>query len=589
MKKNLILLLLIIMTVTISCRKNFSDEKFTPDSKPVIPDLSLKATAGINGFVVDENKNPLYNARVIAGDKETFTDGYGFFSITGATLNKAGGLIKVVATNYFTGYKTFTINEGKVTFIRMQLIPKTTTGTISGSTGGSITTVEGAKVELPADAAVVAGSSAAYTGNIKVAVKWIDPAATGNFQLTTPGDNRGLNNDGHLVYAKSYSSVAVELTGDAGQLLQIAMGKKATITLPVPAVIATTAPSSVALWYFDESNGFWKQESTAAKVGNNYIGQVSHFSFWSGATGYPLVNFNAQVLDASLQPLAHVPVMLTQAGMPPNAGYGKFEYTDANGYVSGLILGNSSLVLDVLTPCATPAYSIPFTTTTNDVNLGAVTGNAGQSLVVIKGTAVNCNNAPITNGYVQTYDNGFYNRIPVVNGNFSFTGLACTNTIASYVVIDEDTHQQNIPQTITLAAGMNNLGQLTACGTSTLSTITYTINGTTYILQEPANKIASYLDNTFNWTTIVDLNSSNTITLSFDGGITLSSAHKVSDIFCTSFTGGRASAPVPITVNITEYGLPGGFVSGNFSGTMFDFVSNAPYTVNFNFRVRRNF
>jgi len=254
-----------------------------------------------------------------------------------------------------------------------------------------------------------------------------------------------------------------------------------------------------------------------------------------------------------------------------------------------LILGNSNLILDVLTPCATPAYSIPFTTTTLDVDLGTVTGNLGQSFVTIKGTAVNCSNAPVTDGYVQTYDNGFYNRIPIVNGNFSYTGLACSNTVASYVVIDNSTNQQNIPQTITLQPGMNNVGKLTACGMSTLSSIKYTINGTPYTLQEPTNKLASFLDNIqFNWTNIIDLTNSNTLTLSFDGGTALGSGHKVSDIFCSSFTSGRAIATVPLTVNITEYGLPGGFVSGNFSGTMLDFVSNAPYNVNFNFRVRRH-
>ena len=91
MKTNLILLLLLLLTATISCRKNFSDETFTPDNKPVIPDLSIKVSASVSGFIVDENKNPVYNARVIAGNKETLTDGYGFFSISNASLNKAAG------------------------------------------------------------------------------------------------------------------------------------------------------------------------------------------------------------------------------------------------------------------------------------------------------------------------------------------------------------------------------------------------------------------------------------------------------------------------------------------------------------------
>ncbi|MFT4024806.1 MAG: hypothetical protein QM664_13600 [Flavihumibacter sp.] len=60
---------------------------------------------------------------------------------------------------------------------------------------------------------------------------------------------------------------------------------------------------------------------------------------------------------------------------------------------------------------------------------------------------------PVTNGYVQTYDGGFYNRIPIVNGQFSFSGLTCVNNTVNMVVIDNDSHQQNMPVPVTLAPG----------------------------------------------------------------------------------------------------------------------------------------
>lgn len=587
MKPTCTLLLLLIISVFVSCRKNHSDETFTPVVTPVIPDFTPKSTASVSGFVTDANGNAVFNAQVVAGNKQTLTDAYGYFLIEDAQLNKAAGLIKIVHTGYYTSYRSFTVNEGKTSFTRIQLLPKSVTGTVTAAAGGTVTTSDGAKVELPADAVVTASNGAAYNGTVKVSSKWIDPTVVNNFQSTTPGDNRGLNSDGHLVYTKSHAIIAVELTGDIDQKLQIAAGKKATITIPIPASIAATAPASIPLWSFDETTACWKQESTATKTGNTYVGQVGHFSYWEGAVGLPVVNFTARVLNSSLQPLSNVPVMITQANVPQNAGYGKFGYTDNDGYVYGVIPANMNLVLDVMTTCATTAYSIPFSTTNSNIDLGAVTGNAGQSSVTISGTVVNCSNAPVTNGYVQVYDNGFNNRIPVVNGNFSFTGLACTNTTASYIAVDNSTNQQSQPQTINLNAGANNLGQLTACGTSTISTINFTIDANSYVWTEPARKPGAYYTPQGYTQIIGDIINNANFTFNFDGGSVLGGGHQLIEVFSPDFAGGRAIASTPLAVNITEFGGPGGFIAGSFSGVMNDFVTNAPYNVSFNFRVRR--
>ncbi len=54
---------------------------------------------------------------------------------------------------------------------------------------------------------------------------------------------------------------AVELTGTSGELLQIATGKKATLTLSIPSSLAASAPATIPLWFFDEAKGLWKEEA----------------------------------------------------------------------------------------------------------------------------------------------------------------------------------------------------------------------------------------------------------------------------------------------------------------------------------------
>jgi len=62
---------------------------------------------------------------------------------------------------------------------------------------------------------------------------------------------------------------------------KIASDKKATITMPLSGLLSAAPPTSIPLWYFNESNGLWKQDGTATKTGNTYVGEVSHFSWWN--------------------------------------------------------------------------------------------------------------------------------------------------------------------------------------------------------------------------------------------------------------------------------------------------------------------
>ncbi|MFT3825180.1 MAG: carboxypeptidase-like regulatory domain-containing protein [Chitinophagaceae bacterium] len=589
--RSLPVLLIAGLSVISACKKD-TDRIAQPE--PVTPDLTVKITSSVAGFVTDETNEPVPFAEVVAGDKQTRTDEYGYFKISNVALPKSAGYVKVSAGGSFDSYKTFVPAENKEAFVRIKLLAKKEIGVVEASSGGPVNTTEGATITLPANGIVIAGTGVSYTGKVHVNARWINPAEESSIQSQIPGDNRGTDTEGHLKTLRSYGAVAVELTADNGQLLQIAGGKTATLNIPVSASLAAQAPATLNLWSFNDSTGLWKQEGTATKTGNAYVGTVSHFSFWDGAEGFNMVNVKARITDASAHPLVNVPVSITFAGMPQNAGYSKFGYTDADGYVSGAVFANSNLVLDVLTTCATSAYSHAFTTAATDIDLGTITGNLGQNTVTISGTVTNCNNQPVTNGYIQTYDHGFYNRISISNGSFSFTGLACTNTAVSVVAVDNATNQQNAPQTITLVPGVNNLGTLSACGTSTVGVITYTLDGVTTTLTEPVDTLGAYYITAgpISATQVLTLsgnpNQSQQMAFQFDGGADTESAHHVTEVYSVAFPGGRGYWPVPVVVNITEYGKIGGFIGGNFSSYLLDIANNGVHTFNCTFRVRRN-
>ncbi|MFT3979704.1 MAG: carboxypeptidase-like regulatory domain-containing protein [Ferruginibacter sp.] len=589
--KKLILLAFTGMMLLNSCKKNQSDENYHETDESQVPVFTERVSADVAGFIMDEQNNPVAGATVTAGNLTGSTDEYGYFRINNASLVKNIGLVKIVKEGYFTGFKTFPARQDEDNFFRFTLLSKAVTGTVAAATGGIISTADGASVTLPANGIVDASSGAAYSGQVHVSIRNIPVNAVNESLFSLPGDGRGLNTDSHLKILNHNTAIAVDLNGDAGQKLQLAASTRAAINMPIPASLQSKAPASITLWSFDEEKGLWKEEGTLTKSGSQYTGQTTHFSYWSGATGVSLVNFSAQVLNTSLQPVANVPVLITIAGQPLNAGYGKFAFTDASGHVSGALPANTSFVLNVMSTCSNSSYDHAFSTNSSDIDLGALTGNLGQGMVTLTGTVTNCSGQPVTNGYVQTYDHGFYNRIPVVNGSFSFTGLACTNLPVSYIAVDLDTHQQNDPQSITLAAGSNNLGALSACGTSTLGSVSYTINGITRTITEPTDTLGAYYTQN-GITAIVKLSGgsgSSSFTFQFNGGIALGSGHKVSDVWSVGFPSGRgyATAGNELDVNITEYGNVGGFVSGSFSGTLLDFGDNSTQNVQYTFRIKR--
>jgi hypothetical protein len=287
-KLRLVLIPFLLSIFFCSCKKNMVDENYTPIVNPVIPDFATKINASVNGFITDENGEAIEGAMITAGIITTTTDEYGYFKINNASFAKSAGFIQVSKAGYFTGYSSFLPVQGKLVFTRLQLIPKTNISSVDSDAGGAVSVNGGATVTLPASAVVVAATNAPYSGSINVAAHWFNPADMSATLLTMPGDLTGVDSAGHLNVLQTFGMLAVELTGNSGELLQVALGKKASLHFPLPTSLQAAAPSYIPLWYFDETKGVWKQEGHAVKNGNSYDGEVSHFSFWNCDVGLPL-------------------------------------------------------------------------------------------------------------------------------------------------------------------------------------------------------------------------------------------------------------------------------------------------------------
>ena len=579
----------------ISCQKEFSGNGI--DLGDELPDLTTKIASSVAGFVTDENEVAVNGATVVFGSSNTTTDKFGYFEVRNVQVTQVAAVVTVIKPGYFKGIKTYIATEGKSAFFRIKLLPKSTAGNIDATAGGSATLSNGLSISLPAGAVVNASTNAAYTGSVTVAAQWLNPTASDLYRIM-PGDLRGLDSLNVMRLLTTYGMSAVELTGASGELLQIAAGKKATLNFPLPTAVAGTAPATIPLWYFDETKGLWKQEGTAVKSGNNYIGEVSHFSFWN--CDMPIeksVEFNCTIVDGNGNPMPNVSVWIEYA----NGNYtGAHGYTDSAGYINGLIPANADLVLKIYTDyqCIGPAYTQSVTTGIIPLSFGNITVGSANTATV-SGSVTNCNNAAVTNGYVMIQI-GYYNyKIAVKNdGTFNLNTLICStgNPSADIVAVDNASQQQGNTVTRTLINGSNGIINLSACGTTIEEFINYSVNGTNYSLAAPVDSLGSYsYDFGLTKAVLIQANPNNNISDSNDvdfdfeeAGIAVNSQQKLL-LFSSGYYNDSMNVTTPILVNITEYGAIGQFIAGNFTGTLIGSApALKPYNITCNFRVRRS-
>lgn len=456
------ILIFTLALTTVSCKKDVNNSGI---DQGTFPDLITKVSSAVSGFVTNEQDEPVYGATVKAGTSITTTDKYGYFEFSNAMVVKEAAVVTVEYTGYFKGIKTYAVTEGKPVFFRIKLLPKTIAGTIQAGSGGTVTLSNGLSIAFPSGGIKNVLTGALYSGTVQVAAQWIDPTSA-ELNNIMPGDLRGIDSDGYMKGLTTYGMAAVELTGAGGESLQIADGKKATLSFPLPTSINATAPSTIPLWYFDEQKGLWKEEGIATKTGDKYIGEVSHFSFWNCDVPANFVQFSCTILDSSNNPIPFAQVKISLISNPNNTASG---YTNTVGYVSGLVPDNAALKLELFSPsnCGTAVFSQNFNTGNTAYAAGnIIITNNNVSIANVTGMLSNCNNNPVTNGYIMVKVNNQFNRYTLnASGVYDFSMLICTNPSQVKIFgVDMAALQQSSILVYDLVPGSNTLPNIQACG-----------------------------------------------------------------------------------------------------------------------------
>jgi len=558
-----------------ACNKNNSSGTSANTNPNNIPPDRI-VTASVQGRVVDPNGVPVQGAAVNSGTATTTTDVNGLFTFRNISLSSRFGYVQVVKQGYFNGSRSIIAGPASSNYMTIQLTPRTLTGSFPAASGGKIAVQAGDTAAFSASSIVTAATNAAYTGTVYVYATYLDPTDSTLYKFM-PGDLRGIGSDGNETGLQSFGMLLVEMQDASGNKLQLAGGQTATLTWAIPASLQAMAPATIPLWYFNDTTGRWIQQGTAIRQGNNYVGQVGHFSYWNCDAPIGTVNFSLDLKDQHGNPLSYTYVQFTSQGYGTRGGY-----TDSAGFATGMIPKGQQLLMEVMTECGEFIGGTNVGPTVSDQNLGTVTVTIQHAELTVTGTVVNCGNTPVDSGYVSVLVDGLNYRGAIANGAFTLPISRCylANSSVQVLAVDLSDNQQSPVTRITADTGTLNVGKLTACAmVDTNQYIDYTMAGNAYNFVSQSSTIG-YDYYSYNSTVTMSASKSYNDYVNLNiSGLTGAGVYTDSIYLDNGYAG-------LITYNVTAFGPIGSYVQGTFTGPVSSW-NQPPSTLTGSFNVQR--
>jgi hypothetical protein len=215
------------------------------------------------------------------------------------------------------------------------------------------------------------------------------------------------------------------------------------------------------MWYFDESVGYWKEEGTAALVGNEYVTEVAHFTFWNCDAWFDLVKWGATFVYSNGEPASQITVCLNILSLNTTS----CASTNEDGFVCGAVAANEVMLLEVRNPCFEVIYSQQIGPYSDTTMIGPITiPGSSVDLVQVSGLAVDCNAAPVTDGFatIKVGNLKYYQTLDDVTGAFGLSSLNCNQGDIKVTVYDVAGLKQSLTSTFPNAPVIN-AGTITVC------------------------------------------------------------------------------------------------------------------------------
>lgn len=567
---------LLILGLFFTCRK---DEVQVNDpilniEEPIVldgyePQVEL-VTASVYGQIIDENGAGMDNVQINIEDNQTLTDNLGFFYLYDIQMNKLGAQIKAKKSGYVNGSRLFYPKDDSAIQVKIKMIPKVVGDAFNSRIGGTIEIDGGVEIEFEPEGIAFANGDP-YEGNVNVVAKYLDPTNVETLD-EMPGSLMGIRPS--LLYEqtalKSYGMVLVKLYSDSDQKLQLLENAPATLKMPIPATMLGNAPTSIPLWYYNESAGRWVEDGVAMKQGDFYVGQVRHFSFWNCDIPVEYTTIELTFKDDSGNPVAGMDVWIKSE----ESGIGR-GITDENGVVAGIVPANEELTVCASALLDNQAFAKDIGSISTPSSFEIEVDTRAEGFIVLLGNLF-CDGTPISDG-LAIVKNGDDTRIyPIVGHGFVILVLKDSDDEAQYTLQLVSPENDATSQTIVFnETGTFGVGNYEMCNVQMDEYIIYTHNQTDFIVNNPRMWKADFVSPPVTYIEGEDADGFRA-SMSFHGDAVGDYATEIGNGIQTFIKNNINIGTVSTTyfseaatvVNITSYDV-NGYVEGDFSGELF--------------------
>lgn len=433
-------LITIFILLFSSCRK----DSFTESTTTIPPDVIEVnfVESKVQGVIVDEDNNALSEVYVSWGENSSYTDENGVFILNGTVRDRQARL-EISKPGYFTSTQILQTKAGESIRTKVKMIRRELSASFSSETETTVETNGEAKIEFAANGFTNQDGSS-YAGDVLVYAFYLDPSRDDLSEIMT-GNLLASNTENELRVLQSYGMINVEIEDPQGNSLNIS--KPAKITSPVPEKLRANAAASIPLWYYDLEDDLWKEDGEAILEGNVYVGEVNHFTWWNCDVPSEFVFLSGclnQIRGSYWDHYIRLTILSTGASAVVSV--------TQEGSFSGFVPKGEQMILEVFNTCYDVVHTETIGGFEENTVLPKITVLAPpEQWHTISGTLINCNDEPVTNGYVSiNYAN--QNRIIFLDeeGSFSEAFPECVDDFVRITAIDLDELKSSAIQTAIL-------------------------------------------------------------------------------------------------------------------------------------------
>ncbi|MEL7120140.1 MAG: carboxypeptidase-like regulatory domain-containing protein [Bacteroidota bacterium] len=393
------LLLLTFLLQLTNCGRNQEVTKIIEEPTP--PPIEL-IKASLNGDIRSSNGVPLPNVSISLLQSETTTNQNGYFNLKESLVPKSGTSLVIKHDNYFDEYSLFTTEVGANNYQSITLQPVENSYSFDNSEGFEWSSPQGFSLKIN-PFTIQDQNGSPVEGKVSIAINWSVIDDQNNLAKVFQ-NQRAINIESDEIAVQHEIVLQLQLSNSGASNLVVADLQiempLATVNLPQPIL------NEMSSWKLDAQSGFWLESGAISVESETLKSTLPIGNIWS--FGHPL-NFSTVsgtlLLDneQSQSKLPFKEIRLYEQGHPSKPTQ---LFTDHLGRFDLFLPQNKLYRVEVPSSCNQELQIVSPNTWVNPAALASIEVIENEDIATLKKRFVDCEDEPISEGYLLVKENG---------------------------------------------------------------------------------------------------------------------------------------------------------------------------------------